>query len=230
MRKNGNYLIISDLQIPFEHPKALDFCRRVKKFFFVDDENVINVGDETDQYFGGLWKKSPNATHSPITELNDCRKRLRRWYNAFPKMKLCISNHGTRYWRKALDAEIPTQLLKSYSEIIDSPSTWVWQKRWVIKTKKPFIVEHGDDWGGQFPHKNAALHNGMSTVMGHHHSLSGVEHIKTAGQEIYGMVVGSLIDFDAYAFEYAKNAKFKPIISVGVILDEGTTPIIVPYS
>jgi len=223
-----NYLIISDLQIPFEHPDALKFCKQLAREFKVADENVYNVGDETDQYFGGLWKKSPEAQHTPNSELDDCRKRLKHWYKFFPQMKLCISNHGTRYWRKALEAEIPSQMLRQYEDIIEAPIDWKWKKRWIVKAKHPFMIEHGDDWGGTSAHINAALHNGISTVIGHHHCLAGSRHLVTAMQKIWAMGSGSLIDFSTYAFEYAKRSKRKPAIGCSLVVDGGKTPLWIP--
>ena len=43
----ANCLIISDLQIPFENKKSLEFCVYLKKHFGVADENCFCVGDET---------------------------------------------------------------------------------------------------------------------------------------------------------------------------------------
>lgn len=224
----GDYLIISDLQIPFEEPEALKFCYQLKLHYKIPDENVYNVGDELDQYWGGLWSKSPEAAHTANQEIAQSQETLKQWYDRFPQMKLCLSNHGSRWIRKAFAAEIPSQLLRSYREIIKAPEGWRWQKHWMVNCKKPFLVEHGDDHGGQTPHIQAAMANGMSTAIGHHHSKSGIHHMRTNGLNIWGMVTGSLIDFDQYAFEYARNAKLKPIISTGLVFNEGKTPVIVP--
>jgi hypothetical protein len=207
----------------------LEFCRYVKRHFKIPDANCICVGDETDQHFGGMYPKDPNVPLSASSELEQARDTLRKWYAAFPEMKLCISNHGTRWVRKATAAEIPSQLLRAYEEIIQSPPGWKWQKHWRFETKYPFLVEHGDDWGGQYPHRMAAIHNGVSTVMGHHHSIAGIEHIKTTGMRVWGFVTGCLVDVESFAFEYGKKYKFKPLLGIGVILDSGKMPIWVPY-
>lgn len=225
---SGRYLFIPDLQIPFEHEHALQFCKYIKKHYGIPDENVLNPGDEVDQYHGGLWPKDPNAKHTPTSEFKDSLEKLRGWYDAFPQMKIATSNHGSRWIRKATKAEIPSIMMRDYQEVLQAPPGWQWQKHWLINSKHPFIVEHGDDHGGQFPHVNAALANGVSTAIGHHHSIAGVEYKKTNGMNIWGMSGGSLIDFSAYAFEYARSAKFKPQIGVGVILDEGKYAIWIP--
>lgn len=218
-------LVISDLQMPFEHPDALSFCVRVKKENRIADEDVYNVGDELDNYYGGMWDKSPEASHTANQEIDEARSKLRHWYKAFPQMKLCLSNHGTRWLRKAMAAQIPSQMLRGYQEMIQSPKGWRWQKHWKVRDKHSWMIEHGDDWGGQYPHVAAAMHNGMSTAIGHHHSKFGVSYMKTNGLDIWGAAAGSLIDFDLYAFEYARSAKLKPQLGLLLIVDGGRRAI-----
>ena len=221
-------LIISDLQIPFHHPKALEHAKYLKRHHKIPDDRVFCVGDETDQLFGGMWKKNPNETHSAISELQSSVLYLKEWYAAFPQMKLAISNHGTRWLRKATEAEIPSQMLRRYEEVIQAPDRWMWKKHWLIERKYPYIVEHGDHHGGQLPHLQAAMANGISTIIGHHHTIAGVEYFKTNGMDVWGACSGSLIDFEQLAFEYARNAKKKPQIGCSIIVNNGRIPIWVP--
>lgn len=224
-----NWLAISDTQNPFEHPQAFEFCRYLKRHYKIKDENVIHLGDEVDQYWGGLYKKSPNMLHTPTQELQSARESLRKWYDLFPQMMLCESNHGTRWIRKALDAEIPSELLRQHREILDCPPGWRWQKKWVIEgSKKRFIAEHGDDWGGANCHVQAAMYNGVSTIIGHHHSKAEITFINTGMQKLWACVSGCLIDFDQYAFEYARRYKLKPVIGTTVITHGGAVPFFHP--
>lgn len=227
----GHYLVISDLQIPFEHENALEFCIKLQRHFKIPKENILCVGDEIDEHFAGMYKKSPDTHLSATEELVASIKKLKLWYRYFPTMRLCISNHGTRWLRRALDAEIPSILLRRYEDMIEAPPSWKWQKYWRIDAKYPFLMEHGDDWGGQMPHVAAALHNGISTVIGHHHTKAGIQHLVTTGHKrgIWGLVTGSLIDFESFAFEYGRNNKLKPVIGASVIVDSGQTPIFIPY-
>lgn len=228
MVKDDRYLVISDLQIPFEHEKALSFCTYLKNHMSVPDANVYCVGDELDQYWGSLWKKDPDASLTANQEIQLSVEKLKHWYDAFPEMKLATSNHGSRWQRKVFESEIPSQLLRQYRDVIAAPPGWQWKKHWRVDSAHPFIVEHGDDYGGQHPHAAAVLHNGCSTVMGHHHSIFALEHLKTNGLSCWGATIGCLIDFEAFAFEYAKNAKKKPILGAMVVLDGGQFPIAVP--
>lgn len=240
-RPNDNYLVISDLQIPFEAEEgpnslgALKFCIEVAKEFKIPKENILNVGDETDQYFGSFFPKSPDARMSALEELELAKKRLKRWYQAFPYMRIATSNHGVRWAKKAFQAEIPSVLMKQYQEVIEAPPTWKWSDEWIIKNiDSPFRVIHGMGYSGINGHRTAALDAGMSTCIGHLHSHAGIARISTGINEIgkrniWGMNVGCLINPKAFCFEYGKWSRMKPTMGVGVVIGSGRTPIFIPY-
>ena len=94
-----NYLIIPDLQVPFEHKNALKFCKQIQKEFNIPKEGIISVGDEVDNYWGGTYGKDPDSLFGPAGELILCKKKLQPWFDAFPIMKLAKSNHGSRWIR-----------------------------------------------------------------------------------------------------------------------------------
>ncbi len=224
------YLFISDLQIPFEARHALKFCKHVQKEFKIPDENVFNVGDEVDQYFGSAFLKDPDALHSPLSELRETREKVMQWGRAFPKMKLATSNHGMRWAKRAFAAQIPSQMIVPYQEIIGAPDGWKWQDAWnIASSKAPIRMIHGMGYGGMYAYRTACVDTGRNIVFGHLHASAGIAHIQTAGHRSWGFCVGSLIDREAYAFHYGKDSRFKPILGVGVVLDGGLTPIFVPY-
>lgn len=216
-----NHLVISDLQIPFEHPHALSFCKSIKVGYNIPDNNVYCVGDEFDKYWAGLYRKDPDSLYTSSGEVYESIKRIKLWYDVFPTLKLCESNHGTRDRRLAFESGIPSIMMRQYRDVIECPKTWLWQKRWRVESKYPFMVEHGDDYSGQFPHVQAAICNGMSTAIGHYHAKAGVEYIRTAGLNIWAAASGCLINEETYAFQYAKNHKYKPVLGVTVILGDG---------
>jgi hypothetical protein len=127
------------------------------------------------------------------------------------------------------EAELPSQLLRSYQEIFEYPPTWKLDEHFIVcATKHEFVVQHGEGFSGNRGHIDAAMANGISTVIGHLHSFASVSHIKTKHQEIWAVNSGCLIDQDAFAFEYSKHSKFKATIGATVILDGGRFPIFVP--
>lgn len=223
--------MIPDLQCPFEHVDALSFTRKVQKEFNIPKNCVIHVGDEVDSYHGGQWKKDPSVNFSAAQELEITKKKIKEWGKAFPEMKLAISNHGLRWVRKAFDCEIPSQMLIPYKDMIGAPDGWVWKDEWRFNTKFPYRMIHGMGYSGPAAARNAALDARISTIIGHVHTHAGISYIHGNGMEkpIWGFNVGCFIDNEAFAFAYGKYNRQKPILGVGVILDEGKTPIYIPY-
>ena len=112
------------------------------------------------------------------------------------------------------------------------PDGWRWKDEWRYDTlKHPFRMIHGMGYSGQNGHINAAKDACFSTVIGHLHSFGAVNRIHTmGGREIWAANAGSLIDVDAYAFEYGKYMRAKPTLGAIVIFSQGSTPIWYPLS
>lgn len=222
------YLAIPDLQIPFENLESLDFIKRVAKHFRIPKENMLNLGDEVDFYNLSSYFKDPDALHTVNQEFDEVIEKLHHWYNAFPYMRVCNSNHQARFWKKAVDAQIPSRMLRKYREIIEAPKGWRWAEHWQIKTKHPFMIEHGCGYSGVNAHRNAAIDNTISTIIGHLHSKAGISYIKTKGANLWAVNSGALIDEEAYAFAYSKHARHKSVNGCTVVLDDGHMPVFVP--
>jgi hypothetical protein len=224
-----NYLIIGDLQIPYQHQKALEFCRYLKKHYKIADDCIYNVGDETDCYWGSLYPKNPNSIHTAKTELEAARDILKQWYSAFPKVKLAYSNHGLRWVKKATHAEIPSEMLREYREILRAPMGWQWAEQWIVHDKHGFKVVHGHRYSGLSATRNMLIDSAMSVAHGHYHSGAQTVWLNTHDKGLmWACNVGSLIDVEQVAFDYEKKNRFKPILSSAVILDHGRVPIIHP--
>jgi hypothetical protein len=227
---DDRWLVISDLQIPFEAEGALAFCRRVAREFKIDSDHILCVGDEVDQYFGSAYEKDVNQKITARDEILWSQQKLFAWYRAFPKVKVAISNHGLRWAKRAFDAEIPKDLIKPYQQVIKAPRGWQWKDEWLIKAKHPFRMIHGMGYSGMNGHRNAAIDGGISTLIGHLHSHGGISHVNNGGKEVWGMNVGCLIDCESFAFAYGKYSRTKPTLGVGVVIDGGRTPLFIPFS
>lgn len=226
---NGRYAIISDLQIPYEHKHALDFVKRICREFRIPKENMICIGDETDQYFASQYPKDADAQMDPRKELQLGRDRLKAWWSAFPCMMVCNSNHGLRWLAKAFDCYIPSEVIRPYKDLFGLPDSWQYRDSWLIKEKHPFRAIHGMGYSGMAGARNAAIDGHISTVIGHLHAHASAMHIKNDGLAIWGMNVGCLIDCESFAFKYGRYSRFKPMLSMGIVLNHGSTPLVVPY-
>lgn len=214
-----NFLFISDVHLPFEHKHALAFVKKMREEFEVPHENVYSVGDLADLYNFSRWPKSPDAKHTVNQELEAVREKLRKWQAAFPEMKICQSNHDSRIMKKAMGAELPSQIVKSFEEIFELPKEWELAEQFVVCSNQgEFIVEHGESWTSMNGLREAVLHYGISVVKGHTHVRAGVTHIWTKHQRLWGLDVGCLIDDSQYSFEYSKFNKLKSVIGCGVLV------------
>lgn len=225
----ANWLAISDLQIPFEAAGALEFVEAVRREFKVPKSNMLCVGDETDHYFGSQYLKSIDGSYTATQEIEITRQKLKAWYHAFPTMRVANSNHGQRWAKKAVEAEIPSQMLKAYQDVLEAPPGWRWADSWLIDEERPFKMIHGVGYGGMYAFRHAPMDHGMSIVFGHLHANAGISHVVTSSQRVWGCNAGCLIDVTSYAFHYGKDNRFKPWLGVAVIIDGGRTPILIPF-
>lgn len=230
MDESRPVLIISDTQMPYEAPDALKFCAYAKRHYGIPDENVLHVGDEADQFHGGQYPKGSDYPHTPGQELSITKEKFKEWAGVFPKMKIAISNHGLRWVRKASAAELPSQLLRDYRDLMDAPDGWLWKEEWIVDFKHRFKITHGMELSGKTPYRQAAEIGTISHAFGHLASSAGICHIVTQDKSIWSMNTGCLIDTEAYAFKYGKYNRYKPTLGIGIVFNQGSTPFWLPYS
>jgi hypothetical protein len=212
MKKNV-VLAIPDIHFPAHHPDLFKFLKAVKKKF--KPSEVVCLGDEIDAAGLGDWDKDPDSA-SPGDELKASVALMVKLYDIFPKVKVCISNHTDRIYRKPFKAGIPKALIKSYADILQAPEGWQWNEFWEIDG---IIYEHGEGFCGQQGALKAAQANMQSTVIGHLHAYAGIQYYANARHLVWGFNVGCLIDRKNPAFNYSKHIKAKPIIGIGIIED-----------
>ena len=207
-------LVIPDLQIPFQHPDAFDFLDAVMAKHNPDD--FLNLGDEVDFHSFARWKPDPDG-YSPGHELDLALEILHEeYYPRFPDHKVCTSNHTVRPLIKAFDAGLPRKFLKTYKEFLEAPDGWEWRDHWIIDEVR---YEHGEGVSGMYAHTRAAQQNMRSTVIGHIHSFAGIQYVACHDRLIFGFNAGCLIDNKAYAFNYGKKIRNKPILGCGMVID-----------
>jgi hypothetical protein len=212
----ANVLVIPDLQIPFQHRRALDFLKKTRDKYKCD--HAICVGDEWDLAALSKYPKDPNGL-SAGSELTLARRQSKPFYAEFPTLRICESNHRQRLYKRAFEAGIPTEYLANTHEYMQCPKAWRWAFQW---EQDGVIYEHGDR-GKPTTLVDA---NQRSTVFGHSHTEAGIWYTRRANSTMFAFNVGCLIDVNAYAFRYAQLAKRRPILSCGVVLDG--MPILVP--
>ncbi len=175
------------------------------------------MGDEADHHTLSKYKSDPDG-HSPGRELELTIDDLKRLYKIFPKVKVCISNHGSRPFRVAFDAGIPLGLMREYSDFLKAPEGWEWKNHYIIDKVKYL---HGDGKSGQAGTLQLVREHGCSVVHGHFHTYGGVQYLQSNDPFFrrFGLNTGCLIDDRMYSFKYGKHIATKPTIGCGVVID-----------
>lgn len=204
-------LAIPDCHIPFHHKDAFKFLVAVKRKYKPTD--VVNLGDLEDWHSISMHDHDPDGL-SPGMELSELRKGVKPLFKLFPKMKICTSNHGALPLRRAFKFGLPSELIKSYKDILQMPDGWQIADSWEVDG---IVYEHGEAFSGQQGAIKSANANMQSTVIGHIHAFAGIQYSANSKHLIFGFNVGCLIDRAAYAFAYGKKIKAKPILGCGII-------------
>lgn len=209
--------IIGDLHTPFVHPGYLPFVIDTFKRF--DVGTTVFIGDITDQYSYSRFTKKPLAMN-PKQEKELAKVQITGYVEAFPRAKVCMGNHDTRYIDNAEENGIDAEIIKEFRDIYDIPKTWEFYdeyENYLIMNDVLYI--HGSAYNGEKGAKQAALNEQMSVVMGHGHSFAGVSPIANKRKLMFGMNVGCGIDIGAYAFAYNKKDKFRPLLGCGIVFN-----------
>lgn len=215
-------MVCPDLHIPFHHQDAFNFLIAVKKRYKPDI--CVNLGDMEDWHSISMHDHDPDG-FSAGAELAILRKKIQPLFKIFPELYICNSNHGSLPLRRAFKFGLPRDVIKGTREILQAPSAWKWADQWEFDG---VIYEHGDPFTGASAAIKAAEQNMQSTVIGHVHSFAGIQYSANSKHLIFGFNVGCLIERTAYAFEYAKKIKKKPILGCGII--RGGIPTFIPMT
>jgi hypothetical protein len=206
-------LVLPDLQVPFQHKYSLQFLKRVRDQYKTD--TVICVGDEADACALSKYPKDPDGM-SAGDELRKTRRALKPFYEAFPDVLVCNSNHQQRLYKRAYEAGIPRELIVGYGAYLCAPRGWRWADGWTVGGIR---FEHGDRASGALTGPKLIDANHRSTVYGHHHSTAGLGYVRKGTLTLFWMNVGCLIDENSYAMSYTKMSRTKPVLSCGVVID-----------
>jgi len=210
-----NILVIGDTHEPFCRQHYLEFCKEISNRCKCG--TIIHIGDLVDNHSIGYHEHDPNG-QSPIDEMKKTDKRLKLWFKAFPSLFLCRGNHDRLVDRKSKTSGLPDRVFKQFRDIWNLPDKWIDNFSFEFYNVR---FTHGTGLIGDKAHIMAATQNRQSTVIGHVHSVSSINYLVSEKDRIFGMNVGCGIDRHSYAFEYGRDFNKKPVISCGVVTDNG---------
>ena len=211
----NNVLIIGDTHAPFTLEGYLEHCRDTQEKY--DCGTVVHIGDVIDKHYSSYHESDPDGMGAG-QELEMAIKDIARWHHTFPGAYVTVGNHDLIVVRKTMSAGLSKRWTRDFADVLQTPS-W----------KYVDAVEiHGVEYThGKSTAKTAVRNEMCSRVQGHLHSQAYIEHYCGTNFRSFAMQVGAGIDRKQYPFEYGKHYK-KPFISCGVVLNQGTLPIIEP--
>lgn len=213
-KKNLRILHIGDLHQPFTLKKYLDFCKYIYNKY--NCNKVIFAGDILDNHFSSFHDIDPDG-HSAGRELELAIREIRKYYNAFPEADVCLGNHDQIPDRKAFSSGISKRWIKGIGDILDTPG-WNYSEEFIYND---VLYCHGNGRKAI----SRAKQDLISVAQGHFHSDSYIQYIAGKRRLNFAMQIGSGIDWKSFAMAYGRNFA-KPHINVGLILDQGTLPIL----
>lgn len=211
--KDNRVLVIGDLHEPFCLDGYMEFCEEQRDKF--NCNRVVFIGDIIDNHYSSYHETDPNG-YGGGRELELAVEKIQRWNKVFPVAEVIIGNHDRLIMRKAQSSAIPSQWIKEYKDVLNTPK-WDFKEQTIIDG---VLYIHGE--GGTA--RSRIKKDLQSTVQGHLHLQAYNEWLVGRNYKIFGMQVGCGVDDKTYAMAYARNYG-KSAIGCGVILDNGNLPI-----
>jgi len=200
-------LCVGDLHLPFTLDGYLEFCVDIYNKWECD--KVVFIGDIVDNHYVSYHETDADGMGGK-EELDMAIEEVAQWHDTFPDADVCIGNHDRLPRRKAQSSDLPTRWMKSYEEVLETP-TW----RFVESVEVDDVrYIHGE--GGTA--RTRCVKDMQSTVQGHLHTQCYTEWKVGSRDRIFGMQIGCGVNDKEYAFAYAKNFP-KSAIACGVIID-----------
>lgn len=213
-----NVLVVGDVHAPFDLDGYLEHCKEVYERFKCNQ--VVFIGDIIDNHYSS-YHESETSAKGGEEELQLAIDKIAKWYEAFPKAVVIIGNHDRLIMRKAKSGNIPKTWIKDFKEVLNTPK-WEFMEEF---EQDDVVYIHGEGGTARTKMKSEL----KSVVQGHIHTQAYVDWNFGNNHRIFGMQVGCGIDRHSYGMAYARAYK-KPAISCGVVLNNGTLPIVVPMN
>lgn len=204
--------IVGDIHAPATRQHYLRFCQDV--FDSWDVNQVVLIGDVCDWHAISFHAKHPELPGA-ADEYQIALQEIQKWYQAFPKAKVCIGNHDERVFRLAESVNIPAFLIKDYNEVWRTPK-WEWKYDYLLDG---IYYMHGTGCRGEHPAYNLMKTLGHSVVIGHSHTAAGVKSLASKLDRRWGLDVGCGVDDTKLQFAYGKHFRRRSILSCGVVID-----------
>ncbi len=220
-KRNSSILVISDNQLPAEHPDDIAFIRAVAKKWKIDltgkKSRIIHIGDEVDHTKLGDYGDDPDMP-SDSDELELAIMKFKQYQKLMPKMDIMVSNHLVRLFKRAKKAGLSQKRIRPLNELYELKKTYVWHKRLFLN------LPNSGEWLFQHGHQGDAFiigrNLGCSVISGHTHTASYIRAWKDLKYRLrFAVQTGCLIDNKNGAYDYDKDNRMAPVHSLVVIIN-----------
>ena len=214
-------LVIPDLHAPFIEPGFFEHCKAMYKKW---NCNAVHfTGDCLDNSFSSFHEISPDGK-SAGDELAMAIEQIKPFHAEWPIATVCIGNHDAIISRKLVASGLSSAWLKDFNQVLGTHG-WIWADKFNVDG---VLYVHGTGSSGRNGAINRAINWNTRIVQGHIHTETSIIYHANKDSLLWSMQLGAAFDVNSYAANYAKNFTKKPIISVGIILDNGRLPILEP--
>lgn len=204
------YVVISDLQVPYHDPKAVNAL--VEFVSKTRPDGLLCVGDELDAPQPSRWNKGSAGEYAADLhkDIDACGAIMADFRKALGKDKpfhVMRSNHGDRIdtyvnrYAPALSPFLEPGGVLDVAELLGYDDLDITFHRKPFEFATGWLLAHGDESSlSRVPGctaKNLAVKWGKSVVCGHTHSMGAVAHtwgLESVGRTVWGIEVGNLMD------------------------------------
>lgn len=195
----GNWLLLSDIHIPYHNEEALEVALQ-----YGEDNNADHIllnGDTCDFYNVSSYNKDPEERNLS-NELQKTRQFLAHVRERFPKAKIVfkIGNHEDR-WEKYLINKAPELLGISQFKMNEILNFDKWDVDLVtsmqkIKAGKHLTILHGHETrnSGVYPARTLLTRTKVCSIAGHNHRTSTYGEKTADNKYLYSWTLGCLCD------------------------------------
>jgi len=148
----NNFLVISDLHIPYHHPDSFDFLEAVADTY--NCKTYLNVGDVIDHHAGSYHESEPDAL-SAEEEYEQSIMYCQDLQSRFPKMIITEGNHDKIPKRKLKTCGLSASMVHDYNKMYYLKDSWEWKDRHFFDSKGgspilvPMVLNKKGRWNGK---------------------------------------------------------------------------------
>ena len=127
-----NFLVISDMHMPYHHRDSFDFLYALKEKYKCT--TILNVGDLYDHHAGSYHESEPDALN-PEQEYEKAMEAAYTLQSIFPEMVVTNGNHDKIPQRKLKSVGLPPSMLSDYNKLYGTDKGWVFTDRHTFNSK-----------------------------------------------------------------------------------------------